>query len=91
MIRWTGTIPGTNHFIEELFTILEAKIQKQFSYTLEKVINATGTILHTNLGRARLSENAINHVVETARIIQILSISLKKASEVQDIVMLNIN
>jgi L-seryl-tRNA(Ser) seleniumtransferase len=65
--QWTGTIPGTNHFIEELFTILDAKVQKQYSYTLEKVINATGTILHTNLGRARLSENAINHVIDTAR------------------------
>ncbi|MEH6955737.1 L-seryl-tRNA(Sec) selenium transferase [Neobacillus drentensis] len=65
--QWTGTIPGTNHFIEVLFTILDAKVQKQYSYTLEKVINATGTILHTNLGRARLSENAINHVIDTAR------------------------
>jgi L-seryl-tRNA(Ser) seleniumtransferase len=42
-------------------------MQQQFSYTLEKVINATGTILHTNLGRARLSDHAIEHVVETAR------------------------
>ena len=67
MINGHGSIPGTNHFIEELFTILDAKVQKQYSYTLEKVINATGTILHTNLGRARLSENAINHVIDTAR------------------------
>ncbi|WP_066062673.1 L-seryl-tRNA(Sec) selenium transferase [Neobacillus soli] len=65
--KWSGGIPGTNHFIEDLFAILEANLKKQYSYTLEKVINATGTILHTNLGRARLSENAINHVVETAR------------------------
>jgi L-seryl-tRNA(Ser) seleniumtransferase len=65
--KWTGTLPGTNHFFEDIFTILEAKIQKQYSYTIEKVINATGTILHTNLGRARLSENAIHHVIETAR------------------------
>jgi L-seryl-tRNA(Ser) seleniumtransferase len=42
-------------------------MQQQFSYTLEKVINATGTILHTNLGRARLSDHSIEHVVETAR------------------------
>lgn len=65
--KWSGTSPGTNQFIDELFSILEAKIQKQYSYTLENVINATGTILHTNLGRARLSENAINHVIDTAR------------------------
>ncbi|MEH7505925.1 L-seryl-tRNA(Sec) selenium transferase [Neobacillus drentensis] len=65
--NWSGTRPGTTHFIDDLFFILEAKIHKQYSYTLEKVINATGTILHTNLGRARLSENAINHVIDTAR------------------------
>jgi L-seryl-tRNA(Ser) seleniumtransferase len=65
--KWSGVSPGTNQFIDELFSILEAKVQKQYSYTLENVINATGTILHTNLGRARLSENAINHVIETAR------------------------
>ncbi len=49
------------------FNYLNSQINKQFSYTIEKVINATGTILHTNLGRARLSDNAINHVIETAR------------------------
>ncbi|MFL6558916.1 MAG: L-seryl-tRNA(Sec) selenium transferase, partial [Bacillus sp. (in: firmicutes)] len=65
--KWPGARPGTNDFNEELFFILEAKIHKQYSYTIEKVINATGTILHTNLGRARLSENAIHHVVETVR------------------------
>ncbi|MFJ5716814.1 L-seryl-tRNA(Sec) selenium transferase [Neobacillus sp. NPDC093127] len=65
--KWAGAKPGTNRFIEELFAILEMNLKKQFSYTIEKVINATGTILHTNLGRARLSENAISHVVETAR------------------------
>ncbi|ETI70271.1 L-seryl-tRNA(Sec) selenium transferase [Neobacillus vireti] len=65
--KWAGARPGTNRFIEELFAILETNLNKHFSYTIEKVINATGTILHTNLGRARLSENAISHVVETAR------------------------
>lgn len=65
--EWKGAAPGTNQFIEEVFQLLEIKVKKQFSFTIEKVINATGTILHTNLGRARLSDHAIQHVVETAQ------------------------
>ncbi len=33
-------------------------------YSLRPVINATGVILHTNLGRAPLSDAALRHVVE---------------------------
>ena len=36
-------------------------------YSLRPVINATGVILHTNLGRAPLSESALAHVSEVAR------------------------
>ncbi|MDQ1145898.1 L-seryl-tRNA(Ser) seleniumtransferase [Bacillus sp. SORGH_AS 510] len=65
--KWSGGLPGTDIFIEELFLILEKNVGQQYSFTIEQVINATGTILHTNLGRARLSETAMDHVVETAR------------------------
>ena len=36
-------------------------------YSLRPVINATGVILHTNLGRAPLSKAALSHLVEVAR------------------------
>lgn len=36
-------------------------------FSLQPVINATGVILHTNLGRAPLSQSALDHVVEVAR------------------------
>ncbi|WP_277674603.1 L-seryl-tRNA(Sec) selenium transferase, partial [Piscibacillus halophilus] len=42
-------------------------IESYMSNQIEPVINATGTVLHTNLGRARLSEAAIQRVVEVAR------------------------
>lgn len=64
---WKGSNPSTTLFIDELFALLVNRLTKNFDYTLKRVINATGTILHTNLGRARLSQNAIDHVVETAR------------------------
>ncbi|MEH7180481.1 L-seryl-tRNA(Sec) selenium transferase [Neobacillus vireti] len=65
--NWNGSIPGTNQFIDEIFQLVGENVKNQFSFTIERVINATGTILHTNLGRARLSDNAIQHVVETAQ------------------------
>jgi L-seryl-tRNA(Ser) seleniumtransferase len=36
-------------------------------FSLRPVINATGVILHTNLGRAPLSEEGLRHVVEVAQ------------------------
>ncbi|WNF20970.1 L-seryl-tRNA(Sec) selenium transferase [Mesobacillus jeotgali] len=65
--KWNGPEPGTSSFIEKLFELLDAAAAERFDFTLKRVINATGTILHTNLGRARLSENAVKHVVETAK------------------------
>lgn len=64
--QWNGPNPGNANFIEMLFSTVKEKISNQFQYTLKRVINGTGTILHTNLGRARMSERAIEHVVETA-------------------------
>ncbi|KXG74965.1 L-seryl-tRNA(Sec) selenium transferase [Fervidicola ferrireducens] len=37
------------------------------SYSLKKVINATGVVLHTNLGRAPLPEEALKNIVDVAR------------------------
>jgi L-seryl-tRNA(Ser) seleniumtransferase len=36
-------------------------------YSLRPVINGTGVILHTNLGRASLSQAALDHIVEVAK------------------------
>ena len=64
---WKGSEPGSDDFNTELFSRVNATVDQQFSFTLKRVINATGTILHTNLGRARLSDHAAAHVLETAQ------------------------
>ena len=46
---------------------ISAAIQKRSSFSLLPVINATGIVLHTNLGRAVLSEGAVNNVLAVSR------------------------
>jgi len=45
---------------------VENQLRRALSYSLRPVINATGVILHTNLGRAPLGDAAIEHIRETA-------------------------
>jgi L-seryl-tRNA(Ser) seleniumtransferase len=42
------------------------QIAQASRYSLRRVINATGVLLHTNLGRAPLSASALAHILETA-------------------------
>ena len=43
-----------------------AATESSAEFSLRPVINATGVVLHTNLGRAPLAPKAIEHLVETA-------------------------
>lgn len=47
-------------------TQVEAKLSEMLQPSLRRVINATGIVVHTNLGRAPLAEEAINFMVEVA-------------------------
>src|SRR6266851_44309 len=49
-----------------LTVAIENQLRNTLRFSLRPVINATGVILHTNLGRAPLSETAIEHIRETA-------------------------
>jgi L-seryl-tRNA(Ser) seleniumtransferase len=45
---------------------IERQLRDSLSYSLRSVINATGVILHTNLGRAPLAAATLDHIRETA-------------------------
>ena len=45
---------------------IEERLRQEIGHSLRVVINATGVILHTNLGRAPLAKAAIDHIRETA-------------------------
>ncbi len=53
------------------------KTEKFFSQKLKRVINATGIVLHTNLGRAPISEKILNEAKEVLTRYSNLELSLK--------------
>jgi L-seryl-tRNA(Ser) seleniumtransferase len=59
--NWMGQEIG-----KEIWDRTHYIVEEKNQFRLRKVINATGTILHTNLGRARLGREAIERVVEVA-------------------------
>jgi len=50
-----------------LHSMIEKQIHALSSYSLLPIINATGIVLHTNLGRAVLSERALENVIAVSR------------------------
>jgi L-seryl-tRNA(Ser) seleniumtransferase len=53
--------------IDQLTEVVSKHLASGRHYSLRPVINATGVILHTNLGRAPLSDAALSHLVEVAQ------------------------
>ena len=65
---WAGSVDSSDaeavtDLVEDRVVERLAKLQQP---SLKKVINATGVILHTNLGRAPLSENVVEAIRRTA-------------------------
>ncbi len=67
-------MPSDNDLIDSLESILERQSQP----SLRSVINATGVLLHTNLGRAPLSHAALEAVESTASGYSTLEYDLEK-------------
>lgn len=52
--------------LEGMSGAIETQLRQALGHSLGPVINATGVILHTNLGRAPLAATAFDHMRETA-------------------------
>ena len=57
--------------LDRAVSVLAASVEEELraatKWSLRPVINATGVILHTNLGRAPIAEAALDHLRETAQ------------------------
>jgi len=62
----TGSLPQAVS-LDEILDQTDAILGEISAPSLRPVINATGVIVHTNLGRSLLSEKAIERVVEASR------------------------
>lgn len=85
-----GSTSGVS--IEAIAQDIEVAVKKYSSYKLRPLINATGIVIHTNLGRSVLSDRAIDHVVATARSYSNLEYEIsagkrgKRYSHIKDII-----
>jgi len=57
---------GAQLAVEGIPAAVERELRQSLDHSLRRVINATGVILHTNLGRAPLSPAAIEHLSDIA-------------------------
>ncbi len=61
-----------------LSAAVERQLRQSLSYSLQPVVNATGVILHTNLGRAPLAAAAFDHIRATGSAYSNLEFDLSK-------------
>ena len=61
----TGKLMAISY--QEILSQITAEIEKKEEHHLKPLINATGVVVHTNLGRSLLPKKAIEHLVEVAQ------------------------
>jgi L-seryl-tRNA(Ser) seleniumtransferase len=67
MARGDESLASESSVVAHLELAAQSRLADEFRPSLEPVINATGVILHTNLGRAPLAAAAIERIADLAR------------------------
>src|SRR5437773_7626413 len=57
---------GVDLALSRISDAIERQVRQSLSHSLRPTINATGVVLHTNLGRAPLAAAALEHIQQTA-------------------------
>lgn len=73
---------------DSVATKVISEVEKQSEYSLRRVINATGVVIHTNLGRSLISESIKEHLVDISCYFSTLEFDLengKRGSRYQHI------
>lgn len=64
----------------QLLQLATQAVNKSMKFNLKRVINATGVVVHTNLGRSLLAESVARHVAEIASHYSNLEFDLERGS-----------
>lgn len=64
----SGILKGKDFEVsqEAILSLAEDKLRELYNASLQTAINATGTVIHTNLGRSLLAEHAVDEMVKVA-------------------------
>ena len=62
-----GSLAAADAETSAIVPVLRERCERAAAYRLRPVLNLTGTVIHTNLGRAVLPEAALRHVVASAQ------------------------
>ncbi len=71
-------IDESSFSIGRLYPLFKSEIERQTQPRLRRVINATGVVIHTNLGRSRLHPSALQHLIEVSQAYSNLEYDLER-------------
>ena len=74
------TVDDASFSDRELLRLTERTVNKAMGFNLKHVINATGVVVHTNLGRSLLPESVARHVAEITSRYSNLEFDLEKGA-----------